>query len=130
MSAARRAQRTARRLYRLCQVNGALDERRARRVVTRLAGTRARGSLATLSAFHRLLTLDRHQHTALVESAVPLEAALRTELERQLHRRYGAGLVTSFTENPALLGGVRIRVASDVYDGSIRARLAALQARW
>ena len=27
----------------------------------------------------------------------------------------------SFGENPALIGGIRIKVGSDVYDGSIRA---------
>ena len=36
-------------------------------------------------------------------------------------------LETSFGENPALIGGMRIKVGSDVYDGSIRARLAALE---
>jgi F-type H+-transporting ATPase subunit delta len=35
----------------------------------------------------------------------------------------------SFTESPALIGGMRIRVGSDVYDGSLQRRLAALAAR-
>ena len=46
-----------------------------------------------------------------------------------LARVYGHGLDTSFEINPALIGGMRIRVGSDVYDGSVRARLAALEAR-
>jgi F-type H+-transporting ATPase subunit delta len=33
----------------------------------------------------------------------------------------------SFVQNPALLGGLRIRVGSDVYDGSVRARLESLR---
>ena len=41
---------------------------------------------------------------------------------------YGTGLVTSFKENPALIAGMRIRVGSDVYDGSVRARLASIDA--
>ena len=129
MTAAGKAKRTARRLYRICLVGGTLDETRVRRVVRRLAGARGRGSLATLTAFRRLVALDRDRHTAVVESAAPLDAPLRSGLERQLQHRYGANLVTSFAENPALLGGLRIRVGSDVYDGSIRARLAALLAR-
>ena len=32
-----------------------------------------------------------------------------------------------FAQNPALIGGMRIKVGSDVYDGSVQARLAALQ---
>jgi F0F1-type ATP synthase delta subunit len=34
-----------------------------------------------------------------------------------------------FAVDPALIGGLRIQVGSDVYDGSIRARLATLDAR-
>jgi F-type H+-transporting ATPase subunit delta len=45
-----------------------------------------------------------------------------------LDRAYGQGLETSFALNPDLIGGMRIRVGSDVYDGSVRARLAALEA--
>ena len=39
----------------------------------------------------------------------------------------GIALNLSFGENPALIGGLRIKVGSDVYDGSVQARLAALE---
>jgi F-type H+-transporting ATPase subunit delta len=38
-------------------------------------------------------------------------------------------VTANFTVNAALVGGMRIKVGSDVYDGSVRARLAALGAR-
>jgi F-type H+-transporting ATPase subunit delta len=41
-------------------------------------------------------------------------------------QQYGPGLTTSFVENPELIGGMRIQVGCDVYDGSVRARLEAL----
>jgi F-type H+-transporting ATPase subunit delta len=44
-----------------------------------------------------------------------------------LEQRYGAGLTTDFVVNPALLGGVRVRVGSDVWDSSVRNRLERLQ---
>ena len=37
------------------------------------------------------------------------------------------GLNISFAQNPALLGGLRIKVGSDVYDGSVQARLEDLE---
>jgi F-type H+-transporting ATPase subunit delta len=37
---------------------------------------------------------------------------------------------TSFAENPALIGGMRVRVGSDVYDGSVRTALLALEERF
>jgi F-type H+-transporting ATPase subunit delta len=87
---------------------------------------RSRGSLAVLSDFQRLVRLERDRHTALVESATPLTDDVRRDLQESLKRRYGSALDTAFTENPDLIGGMRIKVGSDVYDGSVRARLAAL----
>ena len=51
------------------------------------------------------------------------------DVQTSLARLYGSGLHTSFELNPRLIGGMRIRVGSDVYDASVRARLAALEAR-
>ena len=51
-----------------------------------------------------------------------MEGALRANLTR----KYGAGLNIAFAQNPALLGGLRIKVGSDVFDNSIQARLDAL----
>ena len=128
MKSTRRTKRAARTLFRLCVTEGALDQDRARLVARKLAGSRRRGALRILSSFHRLVRLDRDRHTALVESAVPLADALRSRIGSGLARTYGPSLKTSFGENPALIAGVRIKVGSDVYDDTVRARLAALEA--
>jgi F-type H+-transporting ATPase subunit delta len=44
-----------------------------------------------------------------------------------LSKRYGSGLNYTFKQNPALIGGMRIQIGSDVYDGSIQSRLAQLK---
>ena len=82
-----------------------------------------------MSDFQRLVRLDRDRHTALVESATPLASGLRDSIQADLTRVYGPGLVAASCDNPALIGGVRIKVGSDVYDSSVRSRLAALEAR-
>jgi F-type H+-transporting ATPase subunit delta len=74
-----------------------------------------------------LVELDSARHTAKVESALTLPADLQASVQTGLARVYGPGLTTSFAENPALIGGMRIRVGSDVYDGSVQGRLAALE---
>ena len=51
-------------------------------------------------------------------------------MRADLARAYGAGLDFTFTANPALLGGLRVQVGGDVYDGSVQARLAALQGKF
>ena len=129
MKANRKVKRAARQLFRLCLVNGVLDEGRARQVAQRVAASRRRGALAVLSDFQRLVRLDSDRHTALVESATPLVPGMREDIQAGLTRVYGPGLEATFAENPALIGGMRIKVGSDVYDDSVRARLAALEAR-
>ena len=129
MKAKRTIRRTARRLLRLCLVDGVLDEGRARHVATAVATSGRRDALAVLSDFRRLVKLDRDRHTAVVESAVALEGDLRVVVTVNLKNMYGAGLDTSFKRNPELIGGMRIRVGSDVYDNSVKARLAAIEAR-
>ena len=104
-----------------------LDENRARQIVTRVLESKPRGYLGILSHFHRLVKLDLERRTAQVESAVPLPQDLQTSVQNSLTRAYGTGLKISFTENPALIGGMRVRVGSDVYDGSVQARLTALK---
>jgi F-type H+-transporting ATPase subunit delta len=130
MRTTRRARREARRLFRMCVVDGVLDEGRALTVVTRLAEARRRGSLGLLAHFQRLAKLDRASHRAVVESATPLPSDLSARVEAEVLRLYGAGLDLSFVDNPALIGGMRVKVGSDVYDGSVRSALAALEDRF
>jgi F-type H+-transporting ATPase subunit delta len=127
MKATRKANREVTQLFRLCLVNGKLNEDRARHTVGQIIATKPRGYLGALSYFRRLMMLDRAKHTAKIESAKPLDADLQASLQDALARLYGTGLIVSFGENPALLGGTRIQVGSDVYDGSVQSRLAALE---
>jgi F-type H+-transporting ATPase subunit delta len=130
MKSTRQAQREAKQLFRLCVVNGSLDEGRVRQVVQRIVDAARPGGLALLSRFQRLVRLDRAARSALVESATPLPDDVRASIEAGLVHKYGHGIVTTYAGTPALIGGVRIRVGSDVYDGSIRAGLGRLEARF
>ena len=104
-----------------------LDEDRTRQVVKRIIESKRRGDLALLSNFRRLVKLEHVRHTAEVESAVPVPADLRASIQAGLARAYGPGISASFVHNSELIGGMRIKVGNDVYDGSVRARLAALE---
>jgi len=130
MKQTRKSSRDARHLFRLCLVNGLLDASLVRQVVQRVTESSYRNRFKVLSEFLRLAKLDRSRHTATVESATPLPPAMRARIQAGLSGVYGPGLNTSFLRNQALIGGMRIRVASDLYDGSVKARLAALEARF
>jgi len=129
MKANRKTRKASRRLFRLCLVNGRLDADRVALVAKRIGGSGRRGTLAILGDVLRLVRLDRDQHRAVVESATALDDDLRLGVETSLAKTYRPGIQTSFELNPRLIGGMRIRVGSDVYDASVRARLAALEAR-
>jgi len=128
MKATRRTKRAAKALFRICVVDGTLDAGRVRVVAGHLAGSRRRGALPVLTSFQRLVRLDRERYTALVQSATPLAEPLRARILARLAREYGPAVETSFKEDPALIAGVRIKVGSDVYDGTVRGKLAALEA--
>ena len=128
MSRAKQAKRDAKQLFHRCLVNGLLDEGRVRGVVRRVAESRNRERFKFLSNFQRLVQLDQARHSATVENATPLSADLQASIQAGLSNTYGPGLNTTFTHNPELIGGMRIKVGSDVYDSSIKARLAAIQA--
>ena len=127
MKTTRRSRRAARRLYRACLVGGLLDAERARQAADRVAGARRRGSLPILAHFRRLAQLDRDRHRAVVESALPLPEDLRQSVERNVAGAYGPGVSTSFAQNAGLIGGMRVKVGSGVYDGSVRAALTTLE---
>ena len=123
----RQAKREAKQLFRLCLVDSLLDENRVREVVEQVIASGHRASRSILGHFLRLLRLDRAQHTAKVESATPLSAELQAATDGNLRRLYGPGLTTLFSDRPSLIGGMRIQVVSDVYDGSVLGGLNALE---
>ena len=127
MKITKQAKREAKQLFRYCLVNGVLDENRVRNVVQHVVAAGRGDCLAVLSHFKRLVKLDLARHTATVESATPLPPDLQASIEADLTRRYGPGLTAAFAHRPALIGGMRIQVGSDVYDGSVQASLAALE---
>jgi len=127
MKTTKQAMREAHQLFRLCLVDDKLDESRVRQVVQMVLQSSRRGYLSLLSHFVRLVKLDYERHTAKVESALALPEDLRASVQVGLTEMYGPGITALFADNPALIGGMRIQVGSDVYDGSVQSGLAALR---
>ena len=126
MKVSKQARREAKELFRDCIVTGVLDENRIRNVVSKVAQLKPRGYIGILSHFQRLVKLEVERRTAKVESAAPLSPEVQADVKNKLGKLYGQGLNISFAQNPSLLGGLRIKVGSDVYDGSVQARLENL----
>jgi len=123
----KQARRDAKELFRVCRVNGLLDEAKVRQVVQKVVAAKPRGYFAILNYFQRLVKLDLDRRTARVESPAPLAEPQQASIRTNLARHYGDGLIFAFTQNPGLIGGLRVQIGSDVFDGSVAARLATLE---
>ena len=126
MKLSREARRQARELFALTIVDGRLDASRLNTVFGDVAEKKPRSYLQILKELTRLVRLEVADHHAVIESAMPLEPAMAREFESGLKARFGE-LTTEFRPNPALIGGLRVQIGSDVWDGSIQARLEAIK---
>lgn len=127
MKVSKDAARAARQLFRLSHKDGRLDGTLIKEIASRIAESKPRGYLSILQEYARLLRLESEKLEALVESAIELGAQAGNGLVNDLRAKYGEDLKADFKVNPALLGGMRVKVGSDVWDGSVRARLNELK---
>ena len=126
MKGSKQSRRDAKQLFQSCQVDGALDEARVRQAVTLLIEKKPRGYFGTLQELQRLVKLDVNSRSARVESAVALSEAQQLEVRASLGRLKGADVEVEFAENADLIGGMRVKLGDDVYDGSVKTRLSRL----
>jgi F-type H+-transporting ATPase subunit delta len=64
---------------------------------------------------------------AEITSAIELSDGEKDKLRKRLTEEYGAGLTFSFSVDPALMGGLRVRVGDRLIDNSVATRLATLR---
>ncbi len=126
MKISKTAAAAARRLFGLCQTDGRFDEGKLKSVVTRIIEAKPRDFKAILSAIQRLTRLEIERRQVTVESAVEMDAPTRERVVAGLAKQYGPDLVVQYQVTPTLLGGMRIRVGNDVFDGSVQNRLERL----
>ncbi|HMJ06214.1 MAG TPA: F0F1 ATP synthase subunit delta [Chthoniobacterales bacterium] len=117
----------SRQLLRSSFTDGQLDRGRVQKLVKTLIEQKPRNYVKILDAYKRLLRLEVEKRSATIETATEIEHDAASQLTQNLKRKYGTDLVTQFVVNPELLGGMRIRVGSDVWDSSVRNRLQRLQ---
>jgi F-type H+-transporting ATPase subunit delta len=123
----REIRQLSREMLRASFTDGQLDPGRIASLVDSLIARKRRRYIDVLKNYRRLLRLELEKRQAKIESAKEMDSATSSELVRNLKKRYGSDLTTEFIVNPDLLGGMRIRVGSDVWDGTVRNRLERLQ---
>jgi F-type H+-transporting ATPase subunit delta len=114
-------------LLRASFVDGRLDNARIGSLMTALIEKKPRNYIRVLESYQRLLRLEVEKRTATIETATELAKESGAQIVANLKRKYGSDLAARFVVNKELLGGMRIRVGSDVWDSSVRNRLQRLQ---
>lgn len=79
------------------------------------------------SALVRVASGQQSPTKAEVISAVELSDKEKDALRQSLAKQFGADLVFSFFVDPALLGGLRVRVGDRLIDTSVASRLTTLR---
>jgi F-type H+-transporting ATPase subunit delta len=114
-------------------VRGLLDgrsqdatERLVGRLVERPRGRSLEGGLESLS---RLAAERRNRSVAVVVSAVPLSNQQRQRLGGALARLYGREIQLNLDVDPAVLGGISVRIGDEVIAGTIADRIEEVTRR-
>jgi F-type H+-transporting ATPase subunit delta len=104
-----------------------LDRGKIASLTESLIERRPRHLVDVLQRYKRLLRLEIEKRHARIESATQLAPQAAVNIVERLKKKYGADLTSEFAVDPALLGGIRVRVGSDVWDGTLRNRLQRLE---
>ena len=123
----REIRQLSREMLRASFTDGQLDPGKISSLVDSLISKKPRHYIDVLKNYRRLLRLELEKRQAKIESANEMDSATSSELVSNLKKKYGSDLTTEVIVNPELLGGMRIRVGSDVWDGTVRNRLERLQ---
>jgi F-type H+-transporting ATPase subunit delta len=127
MQVKKEVRQIAREMLRASFTDGQLDRGRIASVVDSILSKKPRNYLRILEYYKRLLRLEAEKRHARIETATALEPETASQISLNLARRYGTDLTSEFVVSPELLGGMRIRVGSDVWDSSVRNRLERLE---
>ena len=127
MRNSREARRLSRQLVKLSFTDGKLDQEKITKMVGSLVTEKPRNYVDVLKDYQNLIRLEIQKRQATVESAVDIDQGLKEKIAANLRSRYGDDVTVNYKLNPDLLGGLRIKIGDDVWDGSVRQRLNRLQ---
>jgi len=119
--------RLSREMLRASFTDGQLDRGKIGSLVQSLIARKPRHCIDILQNYKRFLRLELEKRHAIIESATDLSSHASSKVASRLKQKYGDDLTTELVVDPTLLGGMRVRVGSDVWDGTVRNRLNLLQ---
>jgi F-type H+-transporting ATPase subunit delta len=120
------AGKVCRELFRSSFTDKKLDPAKVSILVKTVVEAKPRHYLDVLKNYQRLVRLEVEKSHALIESAAPLNSDTSRKVASDLRAKYGSDLTTEFKVTPELIGGLRIKIGSNVWDGSVHHRIERL----
>ena len=121
------SRKLSKQLFQASFTDGRIDKQKVSVIGKQVVASKPRNSLGILKEYQRLIRLEIEKHHAVIESATTLDADTKKQLLANLKAQYGKDLTTEFKVSAELLGGLRIKIGSDVFDSSVRERLSRLE---
>jgi len=129
MKIPKEARKLSRSLFRSSFTEGRIDHAKVTAALREVAARRPRHVASALKDYQRLVRMELARRHAIIESATALEPAVADEILGDLRARFGTDITHELKVNPTLIGGVRIQLGSDVWDGSVSGRLELLRSK-
>ena len=117
----------SREMLRASFTDGQLDKGKIAALMQSLVTKKPRHYIDVLQYYKRLLRLEIEKRHAKIESATQLAPQAAVAIVERLKKKYGKDMTSEFVVDPTLLGGLRVRVGSDVWDGTLLSRLQRLE---
>lgn len=80
-----------------------------------------------VNSFDKFAAAGAPGKSARVTTTIPLSAEDRSKIEARIRSQYGADLAFDYRIDPAIMGGVVVRIGDVVIDGSVSGKLAAMK---
>jgi F-type H+-transporting ATPase subunit delta len=127
MKVPKEARKLSRSLFRASLTGERLDPARVAIVLKTMAQRPPRHAFNVLKNYERLIRLELDRRHATIESATALSEPAAAQILADLQHRFGADITHEVKVQPALIGGLRVQLGGNIWDGSIQGRLAYLQ---
>lgn len=130
MKITKEAKKQARKLFNSAFQEGTLDKKVTMHIVNTLIAVKPRNFEQILLAFKNFVRLETLNKIAFVESAKPLGPVAEVALEIELKKKHGKDLNIEFKINPELIGGLNVRIGSNVWEGSVQSKINRLSEKF
>ena len=124
------SRKLSKQLFQASFTDGRIDKDKVRIIGHQVVASKPRNSIGILKEYQRLVRFEVEKHHAVIESATKLDDSTKKQLVANLRAKYGKETTTEFKVSPELLGGVRVKIGSDVFDSSVRERLSRLESQF